>query len=47
MFSSLAIGVVFGFGLSYFLKINASLTKTPIKESSLILITGYASYLLS
>lgn len=47
MICSLVIGIVFGFGLSYFMKINPKLTKRPIKESSLILITGYSSYLLS
>jgi hypothetical protein len=28
---SLTIGLVFGFGLSYILRINKSLTKTPLK----------------
>lgn len=44
---SLTVGVVFGFGLSYFLKLNHSFTKFPIKETSLILLTAYLSYLAS
>ena len=41
------MGVIFGFGLSYFLKLNESFTKFPIKETSLILLTAYLSYLVS
>lgn len=43
---SLIIGAVMGFGLSYLLKVNDSLVRSPIKETSLILLTGYATYLL-
>jgi len=46
-FFSLAIGVLFGLGISYFLKRNESFTRFPIKETSLILLTGYSSYLFS
>jgi NhaP-type Na+/H+ or K+/H+ antiporter len=47
LFFSLAIGVLFGLGISYFLKRNESFTRFPIKETSLILLTGYSSYLFS
>lgn len=43
---SLLVGAVMGFGVSYLLKVNESLIKSPIKETSLILLTGYATYLL-
>jgi sodium/hydrogen exchanger-like protein 6/7 len=46
-FFSLAIGILFGLGISYFLKRNESFTRFPIKETSLILLTGYSSYLFS
>lgn len=45
-FFSLAIGAVFGFGLSYLFKVNESFNRHPIKETSLILLTGYISYLV-
>ena len=45
-FFSLTIGAVFGFGLSYLFKINESFNRHPIKETSLILLVGYLSYLL-
>lgn len=43
---SLGIGALFGFGLSYLLKINETFNRYPIKETSLILLTGYMAYLV-
>lgn len=45
-FFSLALGLLFGFGLSYLLKINESFLRFPIKETSLILLNGYLTYLI-
>lgn len=45
-FFSLTLGLVSGFGLSYLLKINESFIKFPIKETSLILLNGYLTYLI-
>jgi len=46
MVCSLAIGALAGFGLSYLLKVNESFNRYPIKETSLILLTGYITYLI-
>ena len=45
-FFSLALGIICGFGLSYLFKISESFSKYSIKESSLILLNGYFTYLL-
>ena len=45
-FFSLALGSVCGFGLSYLFKTSESFSKYSIKESSLILLNGYFTYLL-
>jgi hypothetical protein len=45
-FFSLAIGAGFGLGLSYLFKVNPSFNRYPIKETSLILLTGYIAYLV-
>lgn len=45
--TSLLVGLLFGFGLSFFLRNHESFTKTPLKESSLLLLVAYASYLVS
>lgn len=46
MFFSIAIGAISGFGLSYLFKVNESFNRYPIKETSLILLTGYITYLI-
>lgn len=46
MFFSIAIGAIAGFGLSYLFKVNESFNRYPIKETSLILLTGYITYLI-
>ena len=45
-FFSVAFGTLSGFGLSYLFKIYESINKEPIKETSLILLNGYLTYLL-
>lgn len=45
-FFSVAFGTLSGFGLSYLFKIYESINKHPIKETSLILLNGYLTYLL-
>jgi sodium/hydrogen exchanger 8 len=45
-FFSIALGLLFGFGLSYLLKVNESFLRFPIKETSLILLNGYLTYLI-
>lgn len=44
-FFSLALGMVFGLVLSYIFKKVDSFSNFPIKETSLILLNGYFSYL--
>lgn len=45
-FFSVAFGTFTGFGLSYLFKIYESFNDHPIKETSLILLNGYLTYLL-
>lgn len=45
-FFSVAFGTISGFGLSYLFKMYESINKHPIKETSLILLNGYFTYLL-
>lgn len=45
-FFSMAFGILTGFGLSYLFKIYESFNKYPIKETCLILMNGYFTYLL-
>lgn len=45
-FFSMTFGIFTGFGLSYLFKIYESFNKSPIKETSLILLNGYFTYLL-
>lgn len=45
-FFSVAFGTVSGFGLSYLFKILESFNKYPLKETSLILLNGYFTYLM-
>ena len=45
-FFSVAFGTLSGFGLSYLFKIYESINRHPIKETSLILLNGYLTYLL-
>lgn len=42
---SLAVGAIAGFGLTYLFKVNEHFNEHPIKEASLILLTGYVTYL--
>jgi NhaP-type Na+/H+ or K+/H+ antiporter len=44
-FFSMAFGLFTGFGLSYLFKIYESFNRQPIKETSLILMNGYFTYL--
>ena len=46
LFFSLLLGTVLGFGLSYLMKINESFLVVPIKDTSLILLNGYLTYLI-
>jgi NhaP-type Na+/H+ or K+/H+ antiporter len=41
----MAFGLFTGFGLSYLFKIYESFNRQPIKETSLILMNGYFTYL--
>lgn len=43
---SLLLGLAFGLGLSYLFKKVESFTDYHIKETSLILLTGYIVYLI-
>ena len=45
-FSSVAFGVITGFGLSYLFKHLPSFNNFPLKETSLILLNGYFTYLM-
>jgi NhaP-type Na+/H+ or K+/H+ antiporter len=45
-FCSLFLGLLFGLILSFIFKRVESFSHHPIKESSLILLTGYAVYLI-
>jgi len=45
-FFSLAFGTISGFGLSYLFKLYESINHHPIKETSLILLNGYLTYLM-
>lgn len=45
-FFSVAFGTVSGFGLSYLFKVLDSFNKYPLKETSLILLNGYFTYLM-
>lgn len=45
-FFSVAFGTVSGFGLSYLFKSLESFNKYPLKETSLILLNGYFTYLM-
>lgn len=45
-FFSVAFGTLSGFGLSYLFKTYESINKHPIKETSLILLNGYLTYLM-
>ena len=42
---SLFVGCVFGFGVSIFFKKFTSLNEYPVRETGIILLAGYFSYL--
>ncbi len=46
LFFSLLLGAATGLGLSYLMKINEYFLTVPIKETSLILLNGYLTYLI-
>ena len=47
LIASIAIGISLGLAITYFLKKFPSFKNIPIKETSLILITGYLSYMIA
>lgn len=44
---SLLLGLGTGFAISYLFKANVSFTGYPIKETALILLNGYLTYLVA
>lgn len=44
---SVLIGAFFGLGISFFFKKFNSFNEYPLRETSIILLTGYISYLVA
>jgi NhaP-type Na+/H+ or K+/H+ antiporter len=45
--ASVVVGAAFGLGISVFFKKFESFMNSPIKETSIILLVGYISYLVA